>query len=411
MGFKNILGSLFGRRRGEQPAPDPPGPGMSAAPDPLHVDEQLHRAALIAIDAGAASVSAFQRRMKVGYSVAAHLVDRLEQLGIVGPFDGSGPRQTLISKEDYLRRAVVEPNALDLPETADPPPAASQALKTWDIWDASIHESEGQADRMRRAVEESIDILGSSGDSWLVSGASGSVYHTRFDGCDCVDYARRHLPCKHMYALAAEMVGFDFSQHLAAPRSLARWQDAVYCLEQLSDEDQGTVQQLLYQSLYHPGSKPLIVDAAERPELVRCPLLEHTPLPVLEKLSRMTKAELFALADVSGAETRPAKSWKKAELIAWAVEYVPSIDTLLPALEVATFARPENGRRKLYSYLLRKYGLDTVYDHRRDADVTVPHGATYVSRAGWVLPDDDIARLLCMYDHDRSEELKEAFRS
>lgn len=62
-------------------------------------DELLPAAIEVVLETGMASVSMLQRRLKLGYSRAAHLVDQMEEKGIVGPFDGSKPRQVLISKD------------------------------------------------------------------------------------------------------------------------------------------------------------------------------------------------------------------------------------------------------------------------------------------------------------------------
>lgn len=64
-------------------------------------DELLPQAIEIVVDSGQASVSMLQRRLKLGYSRAARLVDQMEERGIVGPFEGSKPRQVLISREDW----------------------------------------------------------------------------------------------------------------------------------------------------------------------------------------------------------------------------------------------------------------------------------------------------------------------
>jgi S-DNA-T family DNA segregation ATPase FtsK/SpoIIIE len=47
------------------------------------------------------SISLIQRRLKLGYSRAARLIDEMEQAGIVGPFTGSKAREVLVD-ETYL---------------------------------------------------------------------------------------------------------------------------------------------------------------------------------------------------------------------------------------------------------------------------------------------------------------------
>jgi S-DNA-T family DNA segregation ATPase FtsK/SpoIIIE len=64
-------------------------------------DELLPAAIDVVVETGQASVSMLQRRLKLGYSRAARLVDQMEERGIVGPFEGSKPRQLLITKEQW----------------------------------------------------------------------------------------------------------------------------------------------------------------------------------------------------------------------------------------------------------------------------------------------------------------------
>ena len=64
-------------------------------------DELLPAAVEVVLETGQASVSMLQRRLKLGYSRAARLVDQMEERGIVGPFEGSKPRQLLIDKAKW----------------------------------------------------------------------------------------------------------------------------------------------------------------------------------------------------------------------------------------------------------------------------------------------------------------------
>jgi len=64
-------------------------------------DELIDAATEVVVETGQASVSMLQRRLKLGYARAARLVDQLEEKGIVGPFEGSKPRQLLITKEQW----------------------------------------------------------------------------------------------------------------------------------------------------------------------------------------------------------------------------------------------------------------------------------------------------------------------
>ena len=97
------------------------GKGASAAPADAgeEEDELLPAAVEVVLETGQASVSMLQRRLKLGYSRAARLVDQMEERGIVGPFEGSKPRQLLITREKWQEMQM---GGAPAPEPADEPP-------------------------------------------------------------------------------------------------------------------------------------------------------------------------------------------------------------------------------------------------------------------------------------------------
>ena len=64
-------------------------------------DEMLPAAVDVILETGQASVSMLQRRLKLGYARAARIMDEMEERGLVGPFEGSKPRQLLITREQW----------------------------------------------------------------------------------------------------------------------------------------------------------------------------------------------------------------------------------------------------------------------------------------------------------------------
>ncbi len=64
-------------------------------------DEMLPHAVEVILETGSCSVSMLQRRVKLGYSRAARIVDQMEELGIVGPYEGAKPRQVLIDRAGW----------------------------------------------------------------------------------------------------------------------------------------------------------------------------------------------------------------------------------------------------------------------------------------------------------------------
>jgi S-DNA-T family DNA segregation ATPase FtsK/SpoIIIE len=76
------------------------GGAEPAASEEGDYDSLLPAAIEIVVETGQASASMLQRRLKLGYSRAARIIDQMEEKGVIGPYDGSKPRQVLIARED-----------------------------------------------------------------------------------------------------------------------------------------------------------------------------------------------------------------------------------------------------------------------------------------------------------------------
>jgi S-DNA-T family DNA segregation ATPase FtsK/SpoIIIE len=108
----NYLRNVFGEPEyvdiEDQGVDAPSGGDTSYTDDPL-----LEEAVDIVLDTGIASASRLQRQLRVGFTRAARLIDTMEQIGIVGPPEGSKPREILVDDErarEMLRSASGQGN-------------------------------------------------------------------------------------------------------------------------------------------------------------------------------------------------------------------------------------------------------------------------------------------------------------
>lgn len=71
-------------------------------------DELYDEAVRVIMETGQASVSILQRRLRLGYTRAARIIDMMEQEGLVGPFEGSKPRRILINRLEWLKERMLK---------------------------------------------------------------------------------------------------------------------------------------------------------------------------------------------------------------------------------------------------------------------------------------------------------------
>ena len=91
--------------KGEKPSGDAAAPSGDG--------DIIDQAVEVLIDAGQASVSYLQRKLKLGYARAARVMDELEELGVVGPYEGSKPRSVLVTREMWAQRKLINQDRLD----------------------------------------------------------------------------------------------------------------------------------------------------------------------------------------------------------------------------------------------------------------------------------------------------------
>ncbi len=118
-------------------------------------DEYLYPAVEAVIEMGSCSVSMLQRMVKLGYSRAARVVDQMEELGIVGPYEGAKPRTVLIDREGWeqLKALLEHPETEIQPEPEDEPKPSN------------IQESESETDNNDEDMP--IDSIDESGEEQI----------------------------------------------------------------------------------------------------------------------------------------------------------------------------------------------------------------------------------------------------
>ena len=92
----------------EQSMPAEKGDRTSDSAEPVGDGDDIliEKAIDIVVEMGQASTSSRQRKLKLGYARAARLIDELENMGVVGPYEGAKPRKVLMSKQQWSERRM-----------------------------------------------------------------------------------------------------------------------------------------------------------------------------------------------------------------------------------------------------------------------------------------------------------------
>lgn len=92
----------------EKAVTDKKGSPFEGKEEGNNYDALFEKAAEIVIESGTASTSFLQRKLSVGYARGAKIIDQLQEYGVIGPADGSKPRQVLMNKQMWLEKRAYE---------------------------------------------------------------------------------------------------------------------------------------------------------------------------------------------------------------------------------------------------------------------------------------------------------------
>lgn len=291
---------------------------------------------------------------------------------------------------------------------------------TFGAWDESIHMPEDQQKRIKSAEKADTTPLSvdKEAQTGIFPGSGKKPYEVTLDSCTCGDFIRRKLPCKHMYRLAMECGVFDGKTKIGVNKNTLKsmqlsLEDVVSALESLPEQSQRKLQEMLGDHIFHKRNLFFIPDKYAE-DLVGSSLFEPAQGSDEELLQTMAKNELLSILKKSGLEGY-RENMRVATLRKWCQDNISDLWSVLPKDRMVSFSQKIQGsRRKLYTYLLRKYEWEEVFGET--GFIQVPHGAKSedatismsldgVSISGdpntYWFPNDEVTQLLTKYGHNR----------
>lgn len=236
----------------------------------------------------------------------------------------------------------------------------------WEIWN-DVHDDPDSLKRIKSAsLAENTPISVDANHFTCVFQGTHGTYNTSLTKCQCVDFSRRHKPCKHMYRLAYEFGLFSISDvrndsskiktPSATPKQREELLDSVIKkLNSYGDHIEIYIKEILYLHLYRDSLFPCD-DTSIFLQPIADALLNVVIDPEKTIQTHSKKDVVTKLTEIGFQFPDGIKSTQKARYD-WCVENAETIAPLI--YKDFVFLEPAGDllsvKRKVYSYLLHKF--------------------------------------------------------
>lgn len=236
----------------------------------------------------------------------------------------------------------------------------------WEIWN-DVHNEPDSLKRIKSAAlaENTPVSINKNNLTGTFQGSHGK-YDTELDKCQCIDFSRRHKPCKHMYRLAFELGLFILedtksdNSKIKTPTPTPKkrqelFEKVINKLESYGDDIACCFKDMLYLHLYRDSLYP-----CEDVSFFSQPISEglmHAVTDHVNTIKVHTKKSVVAKLDEIGFKfPEGIKTTQKARY-EWCIENAEIIAPLI--FSGFVFLEPAGDllstKRKVYSYLLKKF--------------------------------------------------------
>lgn len=274
-------------------------------------------------------------------------------------------------------------------------------------WLDSTHTTPDQLKRIASAQKSEVtpDSVDKEAQSCTILGSGKNPYIVTLDHCTCSDFQRRHLPCKHIYRLAAELgiIDLPLQRGVSKGHKLRdRYEilpEAIASLEMVSIPAQQKLAEILSWVSIPDSEGHVVPLTSVAQELRACIFLSSEIMPMAYSVDYLTKADLQAVALSIGGDL-PKKSATKSVWAAWVSEH--ALPEQLPQ-HISFSIQPgyESITTYIESYLSRKFNNNRGFDVNGDY-VEWPCGSSDPDGSGvYEFPDDIVTQLLTQFHCNR----------